>query len=183
MRKFLLSLGAAATLAAGMVGLSAPSASADPYWGRGYGHGGYYRGGGGWGGDDRWRYRRGWRNHGGDALAAGAIGLGVGALLGTALTSRPYDDGRYYGRGYYGNGYDGGGYYGRPGVVLEGPAYIERPAYVERRVYYRPAPVYREVRPVRHYSRADRCAARYRTYDYRTNTYFARPGVLRECRL
>jgi hypothetical protein len=174
MRKFLLTLGAAASLATGMVATTAGTASADPFYGRGYYGGGYFGGHRG--------YYRGYRHHrgNGDALAAGAIGLGVGAILGSAIASQPYSGGRYYGRGYYGNGYDGGGYYGRPdGVVVEGPVYQER------RVYYRPAPVYREVRPARAYgySHADACAARYRTYDYQTDTYIASPGVVRRCRL
>lgn len=175
MRKFLLSLGAAATLAAGMIASTATTASADS-WGRG--GGGYHRGGDF--GGDRWRARRGWRNHGGDALAAGAIGLGVGAILGSALTDRPYEGGRFYGQGYYGNGYYGGGYYGRPAVVLEGPVYRER------QVYYRPVPVYRDYRPARAYrsfDRPDACAARYRTYDYRTNTFVGYDGYRHLCRL
>ena len=174
MRKLLLTLGAAASLAAGMTTAGMSTASAQSF----YGGPGYYRHGGYYGGHRG--YYRGYRGHrgNGNALAAGAIGLGVGAILGSAIASQPYSGSRYYGRGYYGNGYDGGGYYGRPdGVVVEGPVYRER------RVYYRPAPVYREVRPVRAYSHADACAARYRTYDYRTDTYISSPGVVRRCNL
>ena len=68
-------------------------------------------------------------------------------MLGSTLTSRPYSDDRFYGPGYYGNGYYGGGYYGRPGYV------VEEPVYQERHVYYRPAPAYRDYRPVRVQSR------------------------------
>ncbi len=176
MKKFLLSIAAAATLASGLFVATTSTASADPF------RGGYYRGGGYYGGG----YGRGYRSHryrhgGGDALAAGAIGLGVGALLGSAIASRPYSDDRFYGEGYYGNGYYGGGYYGRPGVVLEGPVVRERRTYRAARAYddYRPA---RRIRSSG-YSHAEACAARYRTYDVETDTYIARPGVVRRCRL
>jgi hypothetical protein len=170
MKKLVLTLGAAASLVAGTVAMSTTSASADPwrggYYGRGYHHGGgYYRG-------DRWRHNRGgWG--GGDALAAGAIGLGVGAILGSAAGSRPYYDDRFYGRGYYGNGYYGGGYYGRPDVVLEGPVVRERRIRSDR-------PVYRESYGRSHEAR---CAARYRSYDPVSDTFVGYDGNAYKCRL
>ena len=69
----------------------------------------------------QYRYRHHYR--GGDrtalALGAGALGLAVGAAIGSS--NRGYYGGRggYYGRPYYGDSYYGGGgyydgYYGRP---------------------------------------------------------------------
>lgn len=82
-------------------------AQADPYWrggpgyygGRGYYGGPRYHGGpryyGGYGRYDRGpRYYR-HRNNGGAALAAGIIGLGVGAAIASAAQPRYYDTPRY----------------------------------------------------------------------------------------
>lgn len=60
-----------------------------------------------------------------------------------------------------------------------------RPAYREE-VIYREAPVYREV-PVYRDDRGDyrdakrRCASRYRSYDWRSETYVGYDGVVRSC--
>jgi len=66
------------------------------------------------------------RRGNGDAVAAGVIGLALGAMLGAAISERHrhhrcdygcgYSDGGYYDGGYYGRGYYGGdgysdGYY------------------------------------------------------------------------
>ena len=66
---------AAALVALTVLTLAAPPAEAGG--GRGYGNHGSYRGHGG----------RGYRG-GGNAVAAGIIGLGVGAIIGSALTPR-----------------------------------------------------------------------------------------------
>lgn len=161
MRKFVLALGAAATLATSFVGASATSASADPYYGRH--HGGYH---GGYRGHRYYRHHRG--GHG-DALAAGAIGLGVGALLGGAIASRPAYEDRYYDGGYYEPAYRYRTYDRRP--ILEGPVVLE--GRVGR-------PVYRESYG---YSHEAACAARYRTYDPQSDTFIGKGGVTRRCRL
>ncbi|MBC8129877.1 MAG: BA14K family protein [Rhizobiaceae bacterium] len=129
---------------------------------------------------DRGYHDRGWRHHGhrgfdgGDALAAGVIGLGVGALLGGALADgnrRYYDDGPRY-RTY------GGDYYGGP--ILEGPVIERRYIEVERPLRsYRDAPrAYRSG-----YSHVAACEARYRSYDRRTDTFVGYDGVVRRCRM
>jgi len=54
------------------------------------------------------------RDHG-DAVAAGVVGLALGAIIGSAITSdnhRYRDRGYYYNRGYYNRGYYRDGYYG-----------------------------------------------------------------------
>jgi hypothetical protein len=73
---------------------------------------------------------RHWRHDGdSDALAAGIIGLGIGAAIASS------HHGGYYGGGHYGGGY-GGGYYGRP-AYYGAPVYYGRPAYYGR-PHYRP---------------------------------------------
>ncbi|BDA82847.1 hypothetical protein Sa4125_03890 [Aureimonas sp. SA4125] len=119
MKKFLAALGAVAILATGVVVPSAPAA-ADGYY-RDYGRSNYYRG-------DRWRHR-GHHRHGGDALAAGAIGLGVGALIGSAIAA---DRPTYYDRGSY--------------QILEGPVEYGRPAPVYRAPYDHTAACYARYR-------------------------------------
>lgn len=63
----------------------------------------------------QWRHRY-YGHHRGDrtalALGAGALGLAVGAAIGSSSRRGGYYDG-YYGRPYAYNGYYGG-YYGRP---------------------------------------------------------------------
>ena len=144
MKTFFAALGTIAMLATGTLATASP-ASADGYYR--HHHGGYNGGG------------RHWRHHGGhnDGWAAGAIGLGVGTIIGGALAApRYYDDG-YYGRGYYRGGY----------IVNEGPVYPRR--------YYRPVN--------RGYSHVDACFARYRTYDARSNTFIGNDGRAHQCRL
>lgn len=70
---------------------------------------------------------RGYRNRGGDrtalALGAGALGLAVGAAIGSSNRRGYYGDRGYYGgRGFGG----GGGYYGRPYAYGYGRGY-DRP--------------------------------------------------------
>ena len=110
MKTLIAALGAFAMLATGTLATATPAA-ADGYY-RDYGRHGGYRGR-----HDGYRgYHDGYRRHrgGNDALAAGVLGLGVGALLGGALASdnrRSYD-------------------------INEGPVYRDAPR-------YRPVPVYR----------------------------------------
>jgi len=78
-------------LIAALVGLFALTLAAPAEAGRGHGNG--WKGGGGgryvqnnyYGGRG---YGRGYRRGGGDSLAAGLIGFGVGAIVGSALTPR-----------------------------------------------------------------------------------------------
>jgi len=87
---------AAITLGGAVCATAAP-AEARPHGG-GYYHGGYY------GGHDR-------HNNAGAAVAAGVVGLALGAAL--ASNSHGYYDRGYYDRGYYAPGYYGyGGYSG-----------------------------------------------------------------------
>ena len=84
-KKTLMALVAAALVGITTLTLAVPAEAGQ---GRGYGRGG------GWGGGGRYvqnnyyggGYRGGYRHGGGDALAAGIIGLGVGAIVGSALT-------------------------------------------------------------------------------------------------
>ena len=69
-----------AFFAAALVGLTLLTLAAPAEAGRGRGYGNH----GGHGG----HYRHGYRGGGGNAVAAGIIGLGVGALIGSALTPR-----------------------------------------------------------------------------------------------
>jgi hypothetical protein len=102
MRKFLTAAAAALTLAGGGLATAQPAAAA-PYggWHGGYSHGGGHWGGGHWGG--------------GGAVAAGILGLAVGA----AIASPHYDYG--YGPAYY----DGGPAYG-PGGYADGTCYARQ---------------------------------------------------------
>ncbi|MDB5428566.1 MAG: hypothetical protein JWR47_1728 [Phenylobacterium sp.] len=132
MRKLLTAAMAAITLGGAVCATAAP-AEARPhgggYYGGGYG-GGYYGG----------RHH----NDAGVAVAAGVVGLALGAAL--ASNHGGYDRG-YYDRGYYGGGgyYDGGyygggyypGYYGYSGYrVCEGRRWVWDP-YIGRRVLVR----------------------------------------------
>ena len=157
MKTFFAALGTVAMLVTGTLATATP-ASADGYYRH---HRGYYDGGRRGYYDGGRRYYRGYdggrryhhRGHG-DALAAGAVGLGVGALIGGALAApRAYDNG-YYGRGGY--------------IVNEGP--------VNRA--YRPAPVYRGG-----YNHVDACFARYRSYDPRSDTFIGYDGNAYRCNL
>ena len=98
MRKTLIAGVAAVTAAIGM--LSAGGASA-----RDYGRYGYY------GGDRYYSHRH--RDRDGDALAAGIVGLALGAAIASGNDGRRYS---YYDRGYYEprGYYVDRGYYGRP---------------------------------------------------------------------
>lgn len=98
MRKALTAAMAAITLGGAVAATAAP-AEARPHGGGGYYHGGYYGGGGGY-------YRH---DNGGAAVAAGVVGLALGAAL--ASNSHSYYD-RGYAPGYYAPGYYGygGGY-------------------------------------------------------------------------
>jgi len=88
MRKFLTATAAALALGGVTLGAAAPAeARYHGGWHGGY-HGHYYRHGGG------------------SALAAGIIGLGVGAAIAS--------DRGYYDRGYYGPAYYGPAYYAPP---------------------------------------------------------------------
>lgn len=104
--------------------------------------------------DHRWRHGdRGYYRHhhrgGGDALAAGAIGLAAGALIGGALSAQSRDDGVVY------RDYD------------DGP------------IYRAPARVYRPVQAPRYYGSAQPwtrdwyryCADRYRSFNPETGTF------------
>ncbi|HEU4985946.1 MAG TPA: BA14K family protein [Rhizobiaceae bacterium] len=106
---------------------------------------------------DHWRHRH--HHHGGDALAAGAIGLAVGALAGAAL-SQP-----------------------RPA-----PVYVDRyyPPAPPVRYHYRPAPevVYVREAPepwTRGWYRE--CSIRYRSFDPGTGTYLGYDGREHFCEL
>ena len=147
MKKLITALSAAAVLATGLLAPMAPAA-ADGYYRHGH-HGGYDRGY-----RDNYRHRGYHRGGGGDALAAGVIGLGVGALIGTAIAS---DRPAYYDRGST--------------QILEGPVEYGRPV-------YRPAPVYRA-----RYDHTAACDARYRTYDARSDTFIGNDGRAHRCRL
>lgn len=150
MKTLIAAFGAFAMLATGSLATASPAA-ADGYY-RDYGRHGGYRG------YDGYRGRHdGYRRHRGnnDALAAGVLGLGVGALIGGALASdnrRSYD-------------------------VNEGPVYREAPRYRAAPVY-RPVPVYRGG-----YNHVDACFARYRSYDARSDTYVGYDGNAHRCNL
>lgn len=149
MKNVIAALGAFAMLTTG-IAASATPAAADGYY-RDYGRHGGYRD------YDRRGYRGDYRRHRGghgDAVAAGVIGLGVGALLGGALAS----DGRRY-------------------DTYEGPVgYVDRPVRYAPR--YRPVPVYRGG-----YSHVDACFARYRSYDPRSDTFIGYDGNAYRCNL
>jgi hypothetical protein len=99
MRKLITSAAAGLALAGTAIGAAAP-ADAQRWHG---GRGGYGRGYGGFGGYGR-GYGYGWHRGGsGAAVAAGILGLGVGAAL---ASNRGYYGGGYYGYApVYGYGY------------------------------------------------------------------------------
>ncbi len=100
MRKFLTAAVAALSFAGAIAATSAPAEARDHRRGS-YG-GGYYGGG---------RYYRHHDNTG-TALAAGVVGLALGAALASSNSNSRsyYDDRSYYGRGYYDRSYSRGGY-------------------------------------------------------------------------
>lgn len=162
MKHFLTILTTLAILAASLVTTVAPSSAGDRYYRGHHDRGWHHRG-----------YRRGY--DGGDALAAGVIGLGVGAIIGGALVNsgrpRYYDEGPRY-RSYRGD-YDSG-------LILEGPVYERRVIEVERPArYYREVPTYRRSG----YDHVAACEARYRSYDRRTDTFVGYDGRVHRCRL
>jgi hypothetical protein len=97
--------------------------------------------------DARHRHR-----HGGDAVAAGIIGFGAGAILGGALAQPRY--------GYY-----------------PGPVYVE-PA----PVYVRPAPVYTYAPAPWTPEWYDYCEDRYRSFNPRTGYFLGYDGQYHLCR-
>ena len=133
---------------ASIAAVSAPlaAASADSWGRRGWDNGGYNRGGWDRGGWDRRPYRH--RDRGGDAVAAGVIGLAAGALIGSAL-SQP-----------------------QPTYVQPAPVYAPPPP---PPAYY-PAPPARSVQYRAGYEPWSRgwyqyCADRYRSFNPNTGTY------------
>lgn len=132
----------AATLALGVAALSfAGSAQAGDDW--------RWHRGGGWYHDD-------WR---GDAVGAGVLGFGVGAVVGGALAAPAYYPEPYY--------------------------YAPAPVYVAPR--YAPAPVYVAPSPVVVYEPwtprwVHYCEVRYRTFDPGTGYFIGNGGVRRFCR-
>ena len=100
------------TLTAAIAALTfggAVAAAAVPAQARGY-QGGGYQGGGYYNGDYRQTYRN---NDAGTAIAAGIVGLALGAALtsgshasyGSYGYAQPYYGGSSYNNGYYGGGY------------------------------------------------------------------------------
>ncbi len=126
-----------------------------------------------------WRRHDGWRHHnrGGEAIAAGVLGLAVGALVAGAANSRP---------DYYVDDYGVARSYGRP--VYAEPVYGE-PVYREPRV--RPSPVRRYYEPQVVYANRSiepwspawyrYCESRYRSFNARTGTFVGYDGVARFC--
>lgn len=108
---------------------------------------------------DEWRH---WhhRDRGGDALAAGVIGLAAGALIGGALASNSQPS-------YYDPGYDDYSYRERPPV---------------RRYYAQPQVVYAD-RYAEPWTRGwyDYCSSRYRTFNARTGTFTGNDGEQHFC--
>ena len=106
---------------------------------------------------DRWRHHR---HNNGDAIAAGVLGLAVGALAAGALTQP-----RYYERRYYEPDY----------------TYVE-PRYTYRR-YVRPAPVYVERYGAEPWSPAwyRYCESRYRSFNPRSGTFIGYDGLEHFC--
>ena len=102
--------------------------------------GGYYRGGGGY---DRGYYdgrgRGDYHHHDdGDAVAAGVIGLALGAIIGSAVTANNQAPRRYYSppRAYYPP--PPADYYPPPppqGYYGDGPGYASRGCVVRERVW------------------------------------------------
>ncbi|WP_061933545.1 BA14K family protein [Aureimonas sp. AU22] len=124
---------------------------------------------------DPWRHRD--RSNTGDVLLGGAVGLAAGALLGSAL-SQPRQP-EYYA--------PAPGYYEPP----PRPVYVAPPSYEDTI----PAPPrYYQPRQARYYddygtytrgggSHVERCLARYRSYDPRSDTYVGYDGYERRCNL
>lgn len=117
-----------------------------------------------------WRRHGGYyhRDRGGDALAAGVVGLAAGALIGGALANPGpayADDGYIYDDGYY-----------------DQPRYIRR---VPVRDYYpvRPRVVYREGYALEPWTREwfRYCSDRYRTFDARSGTFTGNDGEQHFC--
>lgn len=147
MRKLLMTLAGAGLV----LGTAIPAASAQPYGY--YGQGSYYGGPG--------PYYGGYRHHrrhfdGGDALVGGAIGLGVGALLGSALAAPPPPPPPTY-------------YYPSRPVYVEPPSYRDT---IPARSYYGG--------PRGH---VEACFARYRSYDPRSDTFLGYDGYRHPCDL
>jgi len=141
MRKILTATVAALTLGGAMVSTAAPAEA------RPYGYGGYYHGGGYYGGHRYYGHHHG--NDAGVAIAAGVVGLALGAALASDSGHRGYYNSGYYNNGYYDGGYygrsydrgygyyDGGyGYYDRGYTVCESRRWVWDP-YIGRRVQIR----------------------------------------------
>ena len=129
MRKILSATLAGVTLAASLAATAADARDHRVYSGQRYYGGRYaqpYYGG-------RYYYRD--RNDDdGAAIAAGIVGLALGAALASSSNNRYYDNG-YYNGGYYNRGYSGyydGGYYG-PGY-----GYYARPRSCRTTSYWDP---------------------------------------------
>ena len=107
---------------------------------------------------DEWHHH--WHNGNGDAVAAGALGLATGALIGGALAN-PQPS-------YYNPGYDDGYYRYRPAPV--------------RRYYVEPRVVYAD-RYVEPWTRGwyEYCSDRYRTFNARTGTFTGYDGDQHFC--
>ncbi len=111
---------------------------------------------------DDWRWRRHHRDRGGDALAAGVVGLAAGAIIAGALSQPRYREPAYY------DDYD--------------PYYEPRPRYVVRprpvvRQYYRYAGAIEPWSP-EWYSY---CSNRYRSFNARSGTFTGYDGLQHFC--
>jgi hypothetical protein len=115
MRKTLTAAMAAMTLGGAVCATAAPAQARDHGW-----HGGY----GGYGGYGGHYYRH---DNGGAAIAAGVVGLALGAAL--ASNSHSY----YYDRPYYRGGYYDSYYYAPAYRVCETERWVWDP-YIGRRV-------------------------------------------------
>ena len=130
MRKTLAALAAALTFG------GAIAASATPADARSHGYGGY---GGYYGGYRYYGHRH--DNDAGVAVAAGVVGLALGAALASGSGRRGYYnngyyDNGYYDGGYYGYGYPAYGYYDGGYSVCESRRWVWDP-YIGRRVLIR----------------------------------------------
>ena len=115
MRKALTAAMAAITLGGAVLGTAAPAQA--QYYG-----GGYYGGG---------DYRR-HSNNDGATIAAGVIGLALGAALASnhnSYSGRAYSGRGYYDRSYYDGSYNDRGYYGRPAYGYGNGYDYEYPSY------------------------------------------------------
>ncbi|WP_182086737.1 BA14K family protein [Aureimonas sp. ME7] len=118
-----------------------------------------------------WGYRH-HRSNTGDVLLGGAVGLAAGALLGSALSQPRYAEPPVQ-------------YYEPP----PRPVYVAPPSYEDTI----PAPPPYRARQARYYddygyssprgSHVERCFARYRSYDPRSDTYVGYDGYARRCNL